>query len=364
MIGVCAAVPPVLLLSCGLPPFLSDLPSLNPHNVITTQPNHRPNAKANRGCGLVVMTSEEGAVAVIQALHRKFTWDGLSTPMVVERCCAARLGVKAATQHATRARRTALASAARRAVRTNPTWHGSTAASALLGGAYPLSALAQLQGGAQYLQGGAGGSSGPLAMLGGATAPMPPLMSLHNQAMADSHTRSAPLPLMRSASGMSNPPGLYGAAYSSSAYSGSPPESYYTLPSGSGGAGMALPMSNAAVNNAALQQAAAAAAVAAANHHQQQQQQGQEPLCAVSLQTPEQVSLVCDHAAALSALSGAAFWLQPQQPGAAGAGLALSGSPAQVSTAVELISQLLMRGPMTGAAAHQAVAAAQSVCWP
>ncbi|KIY94726.1 hypothetical protein MNEG_13236 [Monoraphidium neglectum] len=70
-------------------------------------------------------------------------------------------------------------------------------------------------------------------------------------------------------------------------------------------------------------------------------QGGGEQPCQVALQSPEQVQLVCSHAATLSALSGAAFWLAPAG-GAGGAGaLALSGTPQQLQAATELISQLL-----------------------
>jgi hypothetical protein len=90
-------------------------------------------------------------------------------------------------------------------------------------------------------------------------------------------------------------------------------------------------------------------------YQQQQQQQdaldaaaaaaaADAPSCLVQLQTPAQLSLVCEHAATLSALSGANFWLQPGA-GAGGAGsLALSGSQAQLQAAGDLIAQLLSSG--------------------
>jgi hypothetical protein len=301
------------------------------------------------------MATERDAAAVIDGLHRKHTWEGLSAPMVVERCCAARLGVKAATQHATRARRTALAAAARRAVRTHSTgWdHDGLGSSAALmgmsGAAATLSALGLAGSHHHHML----GASGPLAALSSHTVPN--LMALQQAAAAHAQAQahSAPLPLLRSMSGPqagAHPPGLYATA---GPYGGSPPVA----------AGL---MASAAMLSAPLAAMSGGYdARAAPPPPSPEPPAPSEPLCSVALQTPEQLSLVCDHAVTLSALSGAAFWLQPPPAGGgATAGLALSGTPAQVSAAVDLMSQLLVRGASLGAAAAAAAAASSAMCWP
>ncbi|GBF90104.1 hypothetical protein Rsub_02812 [Raphidocelis subcapitata] len=316
----------------------------------------RPNAKANRGCGLVVMATSGGAAAAIDGLHRRYTWEGLAAPMVVERCCAARLGVKAATQQASRARRTALAAAARRAVRAGASWHGATAVSAAL--LAQQCASAPLAGFNMPPGLGVAGFSAPLSMpvggghAGSANGASGPLSMMHAGAygLDGGASHSTPLPLVRAASASAaslaypmsgpvpHPPGLVaygqgaGSVYGSSPYSGSPPDA----------AALGLPPSSAAPS----------AHVAAS------QPPPDASLCALSLATQEQVAIVAGHAAALSALSGAAFWLAPGASGCGGAGapgLALSGSAAQVEAAADLVGQLLaMRGATVPAAA----------CWP
>jgi hypothetical protein len=347
------------------------------------------------------MATAGGASAAIEGLHRKHTWEGLAAPMVVERCCAARLGVKAATQQATRARRTALAAAARRAARgAGAGWHGASGPLMALPGGGGVGVGPGASAGLPYIlappPGGAGAAgfsaplsaySGPLppagaAAYGGlplyAAAPPPPMPAARGLLPDAPH--STPLPLLRAHSGPASsslgystasssavavPPGpLYApsSGYASSPYgspyAGSPPDASAALglaPPGS--AGMMPPY---------LSHPGAAAAAAAAAAQQPPGlpdggAAGAAPLCGLALQSPEQVSLVAEHAATLSALSGAAFWLQPAAPGAPCGSLALSGGPAQVAAAADLISQLLLRGGGPGAGGAQAAPAAH---WP
>jgi hypothetical protein len=325
------------------------------------------------------MATTGGAAAAIEGLHRKYTWEGLAAPMVVERCCAARLGVKAATQQATRARRTALAAATRRAARVGAggSWQGASGplVHGGLAGAYALAASGGSTGFSAPLgpysgpllaagSGGSGQHSAPMAALpqgaSGALAALPGMMHgvlLPACADASGHGLSA-APLLRTHSGHSS-----GLSYSTASSSAMPPGlcapaaqgfsagSPYGSPYGSPPDPTAPHLAAAGASSGALpylgDPAAGAGAPAAA------------PLCGLALQAPEQVSLVIEHAATLSALSGAAFWLQPPPPGAhpgavpAASTLALSGSPAQVAAAAELITQLLLRGVPPAPA-----------CWP
>ncbi|KAI8464561.1 MAG: hypothetical protein J3K34DRAFT_461856 [Monoraphidium minutum] len=229
-----------------------------------------PSAKASRGCGLVVMATSGGASSAIEGLHHKYTWDGVAAPMVVERCCAARLGVKAATQSATRARRTAAANAARRAARAGP----AGAWQAAFGGgpqASPYGGSPSSGAGSQPMLTGAAGAAEAGLMSGLLPQHAPHLVPL-------SQPLSAPLQL--------------------------PPLSQAPPGAGAGDGGA-------------------------------------PPCCPLSLQSAAQVAAVLEHAATLSALSGASIWLKPEPGGAPGTGLALSGSPGQLQAAASLIAQLL-----------------------
>ncbi|KAI8470441.1 MAG: hypothetical protein J3K34DRAFT_509611 [Monoraphidium minutum] len=325
-----------------------------------------PSAKASRGCGLVVMSTSAGASAAIEGLHRRYTWDGVAAPMVVERCCAARLGVKAATQHATRARRTAAAAAARRAAR----------AAGGAGGAWPAggaprpgsapghhAGLALSPGGAQHYAAAALGphaslyaahASAPLPMLppnAAAAAAAAALAAPHAAALGDPRAaNSAPLP---AAAYGGYAPAAGGAALYSFCASphGASPIAASPLTAGlahgqghhggGGGGHLQLDVSGAlgAMDVSCLPAPPLHAPDAGA-------------ACQVALQSAEQVQLVCSHAATLSALSGAAFWLAPPCPGGPAGALALSGTPGQLQAATELITQLLgaapPRGPLQG----------------
>jgi hypothetical protein len=230
-------------------------------------------------------------------------------------------------------------------------WHGATAASAALlaqqGASAPLAGFTLPPGLA------AAGLSAPLAVpvAGSASGASMPLAMLNAGAYGldvSGASHSTPLPLLRSASASSAalpypvsgplapPPGLLAypqpatGVYGNSPYSGSPPD--------------------AAMHGLRPSSAAPAGGLP--------QPPPDASLCALSLATPEQVALVAGHAGTLSALSGAAFWLAPTSSGCGAPvapGLALSGSPAQVEAAADLVGQLLaLRGATVPAAA----------CWP
>ncbi|KIZ02443.1 RNA-binding protein [Monoraphidium neglectum] len=55
-----------------------------------------PTARSSKGCGLVTMTSHEGARAARAALNGRRAWEGADAPMAVEWCAPGKLGVRAA----------------------------------------------------------------------------------------------------------------------------------------------------------------------------------------------------------------------------------------------------------------------------
>jgi hypothetical protein len=55
-----------------------------------------PTARSSKGCGLVTMTSHEGARAARAALNGRRAWEGADAPMAVEWCAPGKLGVRSA----------------------------------------------------------------------------------------------------------------------------------------------------------------------------------------------------------------------------------------------------------------------------